>query len=68
MAMATIGVLVIFFVVFDYWDEVTRGATGLFGVPQATTVYAALGFAVVDDRDRAPLPRVELGPEAAREP
>jgi len=47
MAMATIGVLVIFFVVFDNWDEVTRGATGLFGVPQATTVYAAFGFAVV---------------------
>ena len=25
MAMATIGVLVIFFVVFDNWDDVTRG-------------------------------------------
>jgi branched-chain amino acid transport system permease protein len=47
MAMATIGVLVIFFVVFDNWDEATRGATGLFGVPQETTVYAALVFAVV---------------------
>lgn len=47
MAMATIGVLVIFFVIFDNWDEATRGATGLFGVPQATTVYAAFGFAVV---------------------
>jgi branched-chain amino acid transport system permease protein len=47
MAMATIGVLVIFFVVFDNWDEVTRGATGLFGVPQSTTVYAALAFAAV---------------------
>jgi branched-chain amino acid transport system permease protein len=47
MAMATIGVLVIFFVVFDNWDEVTRGATGLFGIPQATTVYAAFGFAAV---------------------
>ncbi len=47
MAMATIGVLVIFFVVFDNWDEATRGATGLFGIPQATTVYAAFGFAVV---------------------
>jgi branched-chain amino acid transport system permease protein len=47
MAMATIGVLVIFFVVFDNWDEVTRGATGLFGIPQSTTVYAALGFAAL---------------------
>jgi branched-chain amino acid transport system permease protein len=47
MAMATIGVLVIFFVVFDNWDEATRGATGLYGVPQSTTVYAALVFAAV---------------------
>ncbi len=47
MAMATIGVLVIFFVLFDNWDEATRGATGLYGVPQSTTVYAALAFAAV---------------------
>jgi branched-chain amino acid transport system permease protein len=47
MAMATIGVLVIFFVVFDNWDEVTRGATGIFDIPQSTTVYAALGFAAL---------------------
>src|SRR3990170_7385995 len=47
MAMATIGVLVIFFVVFDNWNEVTRGATGIFDIPQSTTVYTALGFAAL---------------------
>lgn len=47
MAMATIGILVIFFVIFDNWTEVTRGATGLFGIPQSTTVWWALGFAVL---------------------
>lgn len=47
MAMATIGVLVIFFVVFDNWEAVTRGNTGIAGVPQSTTLYSALAFAVV---------------------
>lgn len=47
MAMATIGVLVIFFVVFDSWDSVTRGATGLFGIPQQTTIFSAVGFAIL---------------------
>jgi branched-chain amino acid transport system permease protein len=47
MAMATIGVLVIFFVVFDNWEGVTRGATGVFGIPRSTTVWAALIFAIV---------------------
>jgi branched-chain amino acid transport system permease protein len=47
MAMATIGVLVIFFVVFDNWDGVTRGATGIFGIPQSTHVYSAFAFAAV---------------------
>ncbi len=47
MAMATIGILVIFFVLFDNWSEVTRGATGIFGIPQSTTVWWALGFAVL---------------------
>ena len=47
MAMATIGVLVILFVVFDNWEGITRGATGLFGIPRSTTVWSALVFAVV---------------------
>jgi branched-chain amino acid transport system permease protein len=46
MAMATIGVLVIAFVVFESWDAVTRGAQGLFGVPTQTTLWWALAFAV----------------------
>lgn len=47
MAMATIGVLVIFFVVFDNWEGVTQGNTGIAGVPQSTTVFAALVFAIL---------------------
>ena len=35
MTMATISVLVIFFVIFDNWDEVTRGA-GVSSVSPAT--------------------------------
>jgi branched-chain amino acid transport system permease protein len=46
MAMATFGVLVIFFVVFDNWEGVTRGAVGVFGLPRSTTVWSALAFAV----------------------
>ena len=44
MAMATIGLLVIAFVVFESWDEVTRGSTGLFGVPLQTTIWWALAL------------------------
>jgi len=47
MGMATIGVLVIFFVIFDNWDAVTRGAAGVFAIPQHTGVYSALAFSVV---------------------
>ena len=39
MAMATIGVLVIFFVVFDNWEAVTRGSTGVFGIPARRLVW-----------------------------
>jgi branched-chain amino acid transport system permease protein len=47
MAMATIGVLVIFFVLFDNWEAVTRGNTGIAGIPRSTTVYSALAFSVL---------------------
>ena len=47
MTMATISVLVIFFVIFDNWDEVTRGAQVLFGIPRNTTIWWAVGFAVL---------------------
>ena len=47
MAMATIGLLVIAFVVFESWDDITRGSTGLFGVPLQTTIWWALGLAIL---------------------
>lgn len=47
MAMATIGVLVVFYVVFDNWEAVTRGNTGIAGVPSETTVWSALVFALI---------------------
>ncbi|HEY7198074.1 MAG TPA: branched-chain amino acid ABC transporter permease [Gaiellaceae bacterium] len=47
MTMATISVLVIFFVLFDNWDELTRGSQGLFGIPRSTTIWWAAGFAVL---------------------
>jgi branched-chain amino acid transport system permease protein len=47
MAMATISVLVIFFVVFDNWDALTRGSQGLFGIPRNTTIWWAVAFAVL---------------------
>lgn len=47
MAMATIGVLVIFFVVFDNWDDVTRGSTGVFGIPRHTTLLSAVVLSIV---------------------
>jgi branched-chain amino acid transport system permease protein len=47
MAMATIGVLVIFFVVFDNWDAVTRGSTGVFGIPRHTTLVSAVVLSLI---------------------
>jgi branched-chain amino acid transport system permease protein len=47
MAMATIGVLVIFFVVFDNWDAVTRGSTGVFGIPRHTTLTSAVVLSLI---------------------
>lgn len=47
MAMATIGVLVIMFVVFESADEITRGASGLYAIPATTTVPLAAAAAIV---------------------
>ena len=68
MAMATIGLLVIAFVVFESWDEVTRGSTGLFGVPLQTTIWWALALRAAEHRDRAAVPREPAGPDAALQP
>jgi branched-chain amino acid transport system permease protein len=46
MSMATIGILVIFFVVANNWTNVTRGTTGVYGVPGSTTLWSALAVAV----------------------
>jgi branched-chain amino acid transport system permease protein len=47
MSMATIGLLVIAYVVANNWTDVTRGTTGIYGVPATTTLWAAFGAAVV---------------------
>jgi ABC-type branched-subunit amino acid transport system permease subunit/pimeloyl-ACP methyl ester carboxylesterase len=46
MAMATFGILVIFYVVFQSWNRITGGVAGLYGVPSRVTLWWALGFAV----------------------
>jgi branched-chain amino acid transport system ATP-binding protein/branched-chain amino acid transport system permease protein len=47
MAMATIGVLVVFFVIFDNWDAVTRGSTGVFGIPRNTSLSWAVILSLI---------------------
>jgi branched-chain amino acid transport system permease protein len=47
LAMATIGVLFIFFDLFDNADRFTRGASGIFGIPRDTDQWWALAFALV---------------------
>src|SRR4051794_37021742 len=47
MAMATIGVLFIFFDLFDNADRFTRGASGIFGIPRDTNQWWALALAIV---------------------
>lgn len=47
MAMATISVLFVFYNVFENWDQVTRGALGLYGIPRDTTVWSALAVAAL---------------------
>ena len=68
MAMATIGVLVILFVVFDNWEGITRGATGLFGIPRSHDGLVGARLRRRDDRHLPVLPRVERRPRVAREP
>jgi branched-chain amino acid transport system permease protein len=45
--MAILSLLLIAFVVFSAWTSVTRGAGGLYGMPQATTIGWAFGGAVL---------------------
>lgn len=47
MAMATIGVLFIFFNLFDNADALTRGASGIFGIPRDTDQWWALAVGLV---------------------
>lgn len=46
MPLATMAMLMIFFVVFENWGAVTRGSTGIYGIPRNTTIWWALVFAV----------------------
>jgi len=46
MAMATIALMLIFFTVTNNWTGVTNGSTGVFGVPQGTTIWVAVAFAI----------------------
>lgn len=46
-AIATLGLLVIVRVVLSNWESLTRGAQTFYGVPDYTTVWWALGWAVV---------------------
>ena len=47
MAMATIGVLFIFYNLFDNADALTRGASGIFGIPRDTDQWWALAVGVI---------------------
>lgn len=46
MAMATLALLVMTHTVFSNWEQVTRGTTGIFGVPRHVTLWIALAGAV----------------------
>jgi branched-chain amino acid transport system permease protein len=45
MAMSTLGLLVIAHGVYANWFGMTRGAQGVYGLPQHTTLWGAFGFA-----------------------
>jgi branched-chain amino acid transport system permease protein len=46
-AIATLGLLVIVRVILSNWESLTRGAKTFYGVPAYTTVWWALGWAIV---------------------
>jgi branched-chain amino acid transport system permease protein len=47
MSMATIGILVIAYVVASNWTHVTRGTAGIYGVPATTGLWTAFAVAVI---------------------
>jgi branched-chain amino acid transport system permease protein len=47
MSMATLSLLLIFGVVFDSAAKFTGGAQGIYGIPQATTMWIAFGVALL---------------------
>ncbi|MBI2237598.1 MAG: branched-chain amino acid ABC transporter ATP-binding protein/permease, partial [Actinobacteria bacterium] len=47
MAMATLALLVLVHTTFANWDSVTRGGYGIYGVPENTSLWVALGALVV---------------------
>jgi branched-chain amino acid transport system permease protein len=46
MAMATLALLVVAHTLFQNWESATRGTLGLFGVPERTSIWIALGAAI----------------------
>ncbi|WP_087622672.1 branched-chain amino acid ABC transporter permease [Aeromicrobium sp. PE09-221] len=44
--IATLAILMVVYNVLSSWTSVTRGSSSMIGIPQATTLWAALGFAV----------------------
>lgn len=46
-AVATLGLLVIVFVVLSNYEQLTRGAKAFYGAPESTTLYGALAGATI---------------------
>jgi len=42
LPLATLGLLVVTYVIFENWEGMTRGPLGLYGIPQNTTMLLAL--------------------------
>lgn len=45
--IATLALLMVLYTVFSNWTDVTRGNSSIIGIPQQTTVWHAIGFAVL---------------------